>query len=115
MKKNIKIIFAVLLIVIGVGTSFAIGMSALESNHMNNGFGCDENKGPGNGINSNFDKNNYHNQMESIVEKGTYQDLVKLRSSTGVDFANFVKNENDFNDLKQRHEQMDNLMGGMMR
>jgi len=111
MKKNIKIIFAVLLIVIGVGTSFAIGMKALESNHMGNGFGCDENNGIGNGLNSNID----HNKMEAVIERGTYQDLIKLRSDTGIEFAQFVKSESDFNLLKQRHQEMDSLMGGMMR
>lgn len=48
----------------------------------------------------------YHEQMEQIMESGTFADLVALRTETGRQLMPFVTDETTFAAQQERHEQM---------
>lgn len=49
----------------------------------------------------------YHEQMERIMEEGTYDDLIALREKTGFNMMPFVDNEESFKQMQEKHEQME--------
>lgn len=51
----------------------------------------------------------YHDEVESIIEDGTYSDLVAFREDTNSRMANWVTSEEDFQLLKERHELMEEI------
>lgn len=51
--------------------------------------------------------NDHHEQMEKIIEEGTYQDLVDYRDDTDYRMAPWVDSKEDFETLNERHEQME--------
>ncbi len=57
----------------------------------------------------------YREQMEEILETGTYEDLVSFREEIGHNVAPWVIDEDSFQQLKERHEYMEEngLEGGM--
>jgi len=85
-KKNIGIsvvvVFSLLLL---VGTVFA---------HQS-GFNLREKMG------------SFHEQMESIMEKGSYEDLQALREEKGFNMMPFISNEDSFQEMKEHHEEME--------
>jgi len=54
-----------------------------------------------------YEKGQYHEQMEQIVETGSYADLEALREETGRPMAPWVQSQEDFDVWKARHEQME--------
>ena len=59
---------------------------------------------------------NHHEQMEVIMEDGSYADLVELRKELGFSMMPWVNNDEDLDVMKEHHEQMEELggMGGGM-
>ena len=49
----------------------------------------------------------FHDKMESILENGTYSDLVKFRKDVGFDVMPFVNSQSDFNSQKDRHKNIE--------
>ena len=48
-----------------------------------------------------------HEQMESIIENGTYADLVAFKEENNLNFMPWVTDEETFQQLKERHETME--------
>jgi len=51
----------------------------------------------------------YHDQIENIVEDGTYDDLVSFREETGLNVPRWVDSEDDFDAWKTRHQEMESF------
>lgn len=49
----------------------------------------------------------HHNEMEDIMEEGTYSDLVELREDYGVNMMPWVNNEETFEEAQERHVTME--------
>lgn len=58
---------------------------------------------------------NFHEEMEKVIENGTYQDLLALREKLGHPFARWVDSKEDFDNLKEMHEEMEKEGHDMMR
>lgn len=48
----------------------------------------------------------HYQDMQKIIENGTYTDLVEYRQTTGFNVMPCVQNEDDFTQAKQRHLKM---------
>ena len=62
----------------------------------------------------------HHEDMEKVMEEGTYSDLVKLREELGFNMMPWVENEEDFELAQKIHEKMgksheENGMGMMVK
>ena len=53
----------------------------------------------------------HHEQMEAILEDGSYEDLAALREEIGLPLMPRVQSEEDFALMQERHEQMEELYG----
>lgn len=74
--------------------------------------------GQGQGQRVNFDleqRTNFHEQMEEIVESGTYADLQNLREESNRYFARWVDSEEDFNLFKENFKERTTGEGCPMR
>ena len=49
----------------------------------------------------------YHEEMETIIETGTYDDLVNLRETYDRPFMRWVDSPEDFEFAKEHHEEME--------
>ena len=49
----------------------------------------------------------HHEEMEKVMEEGTYADLVKLREENSFNIMPWVENEEDFQLAKKMHEKME--------
>jgi len=49
----------------------------------------------------------WHEDMESVMEDGSYQDLVDYRESTGYNVMPWVDSQDDFESMQEMHEQME--------
>ncbi len=49
----------------------------------------------------------YHEDMEELMEKGNYNDLVALREKLGFKIMPWVDNEDDFRQAQKIHEKME--------
>ena len=54
-----------------------------------------------------FQPGSMHEQMEPIMEEGTYADLVKFREEVGFTMMPWVQDEETFRQAQERHEQME--------
>ena len=52
----------------------------------------------------------YHENIENIIENGTYQDLENYRNQINRNIIPWVTDETTFQELKERHEQMEEYM-----
>ena len=94
MNSTNKMIIAFIALVAIVG-----GVFAYQNNDMNNNI---------NSMNQlSHQKGEFHDNMESILENGTYNDLVKFREKIGFDIMPFVNSQSDFDSQKDRHEEME--------
>src|SRR3989338_319993 len=50
---------------------------------------------------------NHHEEMESLMEQGTYSDLEALREKYGSNIMPFVRNEQGFKEMQEHHESME--------
>ncbi len=70
----------------------------------------------------------HHNDMEDMMEEGTYNDLVELRENYGADVMPRIYNEETFEEAQERHVAMEEfhieygsgmhgskMMGGFLR
>lgn len=48
----------------------------------------------------------YHDQVQQVVESGTYDDLLSLREEIGFPIARWVDSQEDFLEFKQMREEM---------
>ncbi|MEK6808446.1 MAG: hypothetical protein AABY14_02055 [Nanoarchaeota archaeon] len=48
-----------------------------------------------------------HEQMEKMMEQGTYKDLVDIRDKSGIRVMPWVENEEDFKLAQKMHERME--------
>ncbi len=92
MKKFISI-FAILAIVL-VGGVFAHQNFAQNSQ----GFMATQ---------SGYERGTFHEDVESVLENGTYEDLVTLRDELGFDVMRRVQSQEDFNEMQEMHELME--------
>jgi hypothetical protein len=53
----------------------------------------------------------YHDQMEAVLETGTYADLVALRAETGRQMMPWAQDDETFAQAQQRHTEMEVLYG----
>lgn len=63
--------------------------------------------GSGNGMVLRDNSALHQDDVENILETGTYDDLVKLRENIGYNVMPRVNSEEDFNQMKERHEYME--------
>jgi hypothetical protein len=94
-----------------VGLLVASGVYAYGKNANGQGFNRQQGQGRANmgtGMRGNCPN---HEAMETIMETGTYQDLVALRTQTGKNLKPWVQNEEDFQRAKEMHETMQNSPG----
>jgi len=49
----------------------------------------------------------FHEQMEEVMEQGTFNDLQELRQEAGFNIMPWVDSEDDFELAKQMHERME--------
>ena len=93
MKSLSKIIITFIALVAIVGGVFAYQNNGMDSN-----------------INSmnqlSHQRGEFHDNMEKILENGTYNDLVKFREEVGFNIMPFVSSQADFDSQKDRHEEM---------
>jgi len=54
----------------------------------------------------------HHEEMEQVMEKGSFQDLVALREKIGFNIMPWVNDETQFKEMQERHEQMEEMMEG---
>ncbi|MCA9496462.1 MAG: hypothetical protein KC589_05955 [Nanoarchaeota archaeon] len=92
MKKTLIAIISLVIVTLGATLVFAHG-GGFENNLR---FQNQQNK---TGI--------YHEQVEELIETGTYQDLENLREEVGFPIARWVNSEEDFAEFKERHEEME--------
>ena len=65
------------------------------------------------GRNSGIDvRQNLHNMMEELMEKGNYDDLAGLREKARFNIIPFVDNEAEFKEMQEMHEAMEEFHGG---
>lgn len=57
------------------------------------------------------DRGAFHEQMEEIMETGTYDDLVALREETGRPLKRWVTDAETFAQAQERHAQMEAQYG----
>jgi len=56
----------------------------------------------------NYDEyDNMHEDMENVLESGSYEDLVQLREEYDMPMMYWVENEEDFQLAQQMHERFD--------
>ena len=53
----------------------------------------------------------YHEQMEQVLEEGTYDDLVALRLETGGRMMPWVQDAESFAQMQERHKTMEAQYG----
>ncbi len=53
----------------------------------------------------------YHDQMEEILESGSYADLEALRAETGMPMMPWVTDDATFQQAQERHEEMETAYG----
>lgn len=53
------------------------------------------------------DRVQIHDELRTVLEQGTYQDLVDLREKYDHDFKPWIENEADFEQAKAIHEKME--------
>lgn len=53
------------------------------------------------------EKGTFHEDVESILDNGTYEDLINLREEIGFNVMRKVQSQEDFNEMKERHEYME--------
>lgn len=82
MNKTILALGLVLVALVGVGAVAAYG-----------GFGLVSGE--------------HHEDVESILESGSYADLVEYREKSGYPVMNRVQSEEDFELMKERHQYME--------
>jgi hypothetical protein len=69
------------------------------------GFGMHQNNLNPNSENQTYhERGQFHEQMEEILEQGTYDDLVAFREEVGFDVMRKVQSVEDFEAQKARHE-----------
>ena len=57
----------------------------------------------------NFNMQQHHEQMEELMEEGSFEDLQKLRQE-GFNMMPWVNDEETFKQAQERHEQMEKIM-----
>lgn len=57
------------------------------------------------------DRGTYHEQMEEIMEHGSYADLEELRAETGMPMMRWVTDDESFAEMQEHHEEMEALYG----
>lgn len=65
----------------------------------------------------NQEKQNFHEQMEEIMEEGAYSDLEKFREEIGFNMMPWVKDEETFKQAQEMHKNMEengHMHGKMM-
>ena len=90
--KNEKVAIPVVLFV-GLGSlaySYMGGGYGNYNNEFRNGFNYEQNLGR-------------FNQMQNLIENGTYQDLLNYREENNFQFARWVDSEEDFNLMRENH------------
>lgn len=55
---------------------------------------------------SGYERGTFHEQVEEVIEEGTYEDLIVLREELGFDVMRRVQSQEDFDEMKERHEYM---------
>ena len=89
MKKTLIAIISLVVLTLGATFAFAHG----------GGFGNSEFQ--------NTQAGTYHDQVEEVIETGTYDDLLSLRDELGYSVARWVDSEEDFAEFKEMHEVME--------
>ncbi|MBI4452016.1 hypothetical protein HY637_01175 [Candidatus Woesearchaeota archaeon] len=102
MNKKVTIAFvAIVSALLIAGAAAAQGMWRSKANAQNwQGMGM---------MNGNMMKGmmQHHEEMEKVMEEGTYTDLAKLREEYGFSIMPWVENEEDFQLAKKMHEKME--------
>ncbi len=57
----------------------------------------------------------YHEEMEGIMEEGSYDALVSLRDELGVDVMPWINTQEEFEEMQERHEEMERFHEGSGR
>ncbi|MAG38877.1 hypothetical protein CMO90_02205 [Candidatus Woesearchaeota archaeon] len=77
----------------GILASFLVGMLLLVGASLaNSGFSF---------------QGTFHELMEEIMEKGSFEDLQMLREKNGFNMMPFVNDEESFQKMKEHHEEME--------
>jgi hypothetical protein len=97
MKRTIWIVALAAFIIIGIGVASAAMWN--NAGQAQKGFGVQPNQ--------NVQKGTYHDQMEKILEEGSFADLVALRAETGMPLNPRIQSEEDFKLWQDRHEAME--------
>lgn len=92
--KKIITIFAIAILAL-TGTIFAYQNGMMKNSSEETKLNYAQTQG--------YEKGTYHEQVESIIENGSYQDLVNLREELGFDVMRKVQSEEDFIAQQQRH------------
>jgi len=92
MKTSKKISF----MLVGVVALIAIvaGVFAHQGNYGNSIDG------------SNHQRGMYHEDLSEVLESGTFEDLEAYREEIGFDVMRKVQSQEDFDEMKQRHQEM---------
>ncbi len=103
-QTNIIIAILAVLVISTIGLVYAHGSGSGYG--MMGGFGMMGNSGSGYGMmgSSNYD---IHEEMEEVMESGSYQDLVELREEYNMPMMYWVDSEEEFLQAQQIHEEFE--------
>lgn len=90
MKRTTVFILAALLVVASIGTAAAQGWGqGLQAK------------------NPDIEPGQFHEQMEEILEEGTYEDLEDFREATGMPVMFRIQSQEQFELMQEHHAQME--------
>ncbi len=78
------------------------------------GSGQDGLLGRGDAIGGGCPMMEYHEEVEELLEEGSFADLEALREELGVRIAPWVVDEESFLEWREHHARMEEMMGGVM-